>query len=257
MNLKDMVLPLGLAIVTVWGINYFFGGSRAGQEGQAAVSSGQTFVAPKERLELAPLNKEIDFVDREVQKVPVLTEIETTGALYQFSTEGASLDRMEFKRQRGDVLATIFPVSAAEREQRCFLVALAEKTPFHYTLVDHKKGDKTHELLYQAETEQAVVQKKFIVSVDTYKIDLELTIKPKQKELAVGITPRIFFPAPVVPDIAKYDVISAVYNNQKGAIEKTARASLNVQQGWFSPTLFGVEDRYFIHALVADPMGFA
>ncbi len=256
MNLKDIILPLGLAILTVWGINYFFGGARAGKDGQSAASSGQIFVAPKERQELSPLNKEVDFVDVKSSQAPVITEIETTGALYQFSTEGASLERLEFKRRRGDVLATIYPVSPTEREQRCFLIALPEKTPYYYTLVDQKTNNTVHELVYRAETDQVVIQKKYSVYADTYKIDLEVTIQPKQKELSTGIAPRVFFPAPVMPDVAK-DVISAVYNNQKGSLEKTASESLNVQQGWFAPSLFGLEDRYFVHALVADPSGFA
>jgi YidC/Oxa1 family membrane protein insertase len=253
MSIKDLLLPLGLALLTVWGINYFWGPRSTSAGDQAQVVSGQIFVAPKERQEFAPLNKEIDFIDVRRPGEPTITEIETKGALYQFSTEGATLERLEFRRQRGDVLTTIFPLGEHERERRCFLIAFQEKSPFFYTLQAHNTTALRHELIYQAETDQAFVQKKYTLYDATYKIDLEVTVKPKN----TAITTRIFYPAPVVPDIAKYDVISGIYNNQKGSVEKTARASLNLQQGWFSPTLFGIEDRYFTHAMVADPNNFA
>ena len=59
-----------------------------------------------------------------------------------FSTEAASLESLDCKRESNGstkTIRTIFPVTETERENRCFLVALQEKTPFYYELLSAKK----------------------------------------------------------------------------------------------------------------------
>ena len=48
-----------------------------------------------------------------------------------------------------------------------------------------------------------------------------------------------------------------MHNSEKGKIEKELRSKLDLNKGWFVPTLFGSENRYFVHAMVSDQQGFA
>ena len=59
-----------------------------------------------------------------------------------------------------------------------------------------------------------------------------------------------------MPEIAQSDVIASIVSNEKGSIDKTVRDRLALDQGWFAPTLFGTDDRYFVHAMVEDQSKF-
>lgn len=257
MNFKELVLPLSLALLTTWGVHYFFFSKSAEQDTQC-VKSGQGFIAPKTKQELKPLNTEVDFIDVARQKPAQLSEIETDDARLVFSTDGASLETLEFKRVANCPacpIQTIVAPSETERENRCFLVALGQETPFYYDLVERKDEQNSVVLTYQAPFNGGTITKKFIVYKNTFKIDLEVKVDAKAGQENT-IEPRIFWTSPDVAAIAKTDVISAIVSNEKGSVEKIARASLSVGQGWFSPSLFGSDDRYFIHALVGDAQGF-
>ena len=91
----------------------------------------------------------------------------------------------------------------------------------------------------------------FTINHAQFKIDLVITITPKKEPVQA----RIFFSSPSLG--LKGDVVSALYNNQKGSVVKKARAKVDPNTGWFAPTLFGSDDRYFIHAMVTDPQHFA
>src|SRR6266481_6982251 len=121
MNIKNLVLPIGLAFVSMIALNYFFP-SNTVKEGLES-----TFVAPKEKKEYKPLNVEVDFYDQKRTTQTYLTECETEWGYLTFSTDGASLDSIDFKREsNGQIktIRTIFPVADTERANRCFLVAL-------------------------------------------------------------------------------------------------------------------------------------
>lgn len=256
MNFKELVLPLSLAFLTTWGIHYFFF-SPSGDQGEQCVKSGQGFIAPKTKQELKPLNTEIDFIDTVRQKPVELSEVETSQARLVFSTDGASLDTLEFKHVANCPscpIQTITTSSEFERESRCFIVAIGQKTPFYYDLIERKDEQDIVQLVYKASFGDGNIIKKFTVYKNSFKLDLEVAIDAKRMDNNL-IEPRIFWSSPHVAAIAKTDVISAIVSNEKGSVEKIARASLVEGQGWFSPTLFGSDDRYFIHALVHDAQG--
>lgn len=249
MNIRDFLLPLTLALLTTWGVQYFIF-YRNADSGSKEVQSGQTFTAPQNQVETRPLNREVDFVDTNAQAEAQLTHIETPHALYAFSTDGASLQQVTFKRiadGKPILINTIEPFESMSREELSFLVALNDKTPYYYQLVSQEKLATATQLVYQATTPAATIQKTFTVYDDKYQIDLALTITPKQ----APVQARILFGSPVINQV-KDDVISAVYNTQKGAVEKEVRNKIDLNKGWFAPTFFGTEDRYFAHALVAD-----
>lgn len=251
MNMRDFLLPLTLALLTTWAVQYFIF-NRGANSPEGTVQSGQTFVAPQNQVETRPLNREVDFIDTDATHAgqAQATEIQTDHAIYTFSTNGASLQQLTFKRVADGKPILINTVEAYDkitREEVSFLVALNEKTPYYYTLVSQQKLASATQLIYKAETDVATIQKTFTVHDDKYQIDLELTITPKREPVQA----RLMFGSPFMSQV-KDDQLSAVYNTQKGSLEKETRSKIDLNKGWFAPTFFGTEDRYFVHALVSD-----
>jgi len=254
MNLKPYILPVTLALITTLAIQYFFLNRWNKGANPDVVQSGQTFIAPESAVAAQPLNREVDFVEPEATSPQALeTVVDTTGATYIFTSRGACLQELTFKRVVDGQLVTMDPLKAgASTVHGNFLVALAKKTPLSYSLVDNKRLNTAYQLTYRGETEQAVIEKVFVIYDDSFKIDLNLTIIPKNTK----IQPRLLYRSPHMNQITN-DVVSALYNNHKGAVQKENVASLDTHKGWFMPTLFGSENRYFVQALVADQSGFA
>ena len=253
MNIKETIIILVLALATTKGIEYLFFNKKVATN---AAVSGQRFVAPENQQDLKPLNTEIDFLDTQKPESAVKTEVETPLARYVFSTHGATLERFDVKRMIGgklELLTGIEPVATTDREKRCLLVALDDKTPFYYNFqgrVDH--ADRT-ELTYQVTTRDAKVEKVFTVYKDTYKLDMKLVVTPRKETVQA----RIFYPAPLRLTKERADIVSAVVSNEGGSLKKTARKSINVREGWFAPAVFGSENRYLLNVLFADPEQFA
>lgn len=253
MNMRDLVMPVGFAIVMVFALNYFFPGNSTREEVESS------FVAPREKKDYRPLNVEVDFFDQKRTAARKITDIETSWAALSFSTEGASLESIDFKREsdgRPQTIRTIFPVTDTEKENRCFLVGLQDQTPFYYTLVSAQESDTAHELIYAAGNDTCVIQKTFIVDKTKPNIDLVIEVAPKNAKSS-GIEPRILFPAPLMPDLKENDIISSIVIDQTDVFAKKQVAQLDVMRGWFKPELFGTDNRYFIHALIKDDNDFA
>ena len=253
MNIKDLVLPVGFAIVSVFALNYFFPGSTSKEV------AASTFVAPREKKEYKPLNVEVDFYDQKRTASSQTTDFETEWGYVSFSTEGASLESIDFKREsdgQSKLIRTVFPVTDTERSERCFLVALQDATPFHYTLLSFEENDNAYELIYAGGNESCVIQKVFSIDKNAPKIDLSIEVAPKNGNHS-AIEPRIFFPAPSMPDLKDADVVSSIVIDQTGGFVKNHVAKLDVHAGWFRPELFGADDRYFIHSMINDSDQFA
>lgn len=274
MNFKEMIVPFVLAFTSAWAIQHFILSRWLPTDGSEKVS---TFVAPQTELACKPINTEVDFSDS--GKAPAQrTIIETPWGQGVFSTEGASLERLTFKRIVDGselMLSTVEPVASTEKEERCFLVAFDEKTPFYYDLIGRREDDTSIQLEYQAVTDQSVVRKTFIVYKNIYKIDLKLSIQAKGDHV---LAPRIFYTVPhmvegsglessalsyvkefaskVKPQGHVVDLPSSIVITSAGVFEKTAKNSLTAHQGWYEPLMFGGDSAYFIHAMVADEQHF-
>ncbi len=252
MNIKELLLVVGLALVTTWTIDYFMNRGKKDQPGtEQEVKAGQSFVAPKNPQSLRPLNIEVAFSEQKRPAPATLTEVKNRGALCVFSTDGAALERFEHRMggHPGSDLTTIFPPAQGDREARCFLVALEKDTPYYYTLVDHTYDDiKTTMLTYKAENETAIITKIFTFFSSTNCISLRLTIEPKKGPVQA----RILYPAPLLPALGADDTKSGIYNDESGSIVTTPRSKINPDIYWHAPTFFGLDDRYFVHALVKD-----
>lgn len=256
MRFKDLLLPMVLALATTWLIQHFVLDRFFGTPGSTTAQAGKSFKAPTSPQELKPLNLEVDFIDTKRPKKEVETVLETPHATYEFSSDGASLERLTFKRQldgKMGSITTLFPSPDGEREDRLFLVALDQKTPYYFELTNLEQNDAQFVLTYQADFGDGVMTKVFTVYKDSYKIDLALTIAPKA---GVSVEPRILYRAPFMADIADTDTISALVTDEKGNVQKINRDTLDPQQGWFAPSLAGLENRYFVYSLTNDAQKF-
>lgn len=267
MNFKEMIVPFVLAFTAAWAIQHFVL-NRFLPSGQAATEKVATFVAPQTELACKPLNTEVDFIDTTKSPTINRTLVETVWGQAVFSTEGASLERLTFKRIIDGselMLSTVEPLATTQKEERCFLVAFEEKTPFYYDLIDRRENDTQIQLEYQAVTSNATVHKTFIIYKDVYKIDLKLAVETKGDH---ALVPRIFYAAPRMvegagvqsstsdskPRTQVTDIPSSIVITNAGVFEKTAKIGLN--QGWYEPTMFGGDSAYFIHAMITDPQHF-
>ncbi len=270
MNFKEMIVPFVLAFTAAWAIQHFVL-NKFMPSGQASSEKVATFVAPQTELACKPLNMEVDFIDTVKTPKANRTMIETVWGQAVFSTEGASLERLTFKRIVDGselMLSTVEPIAQTEKEDRCFLVAFEEKTPFYYDLIDKSENDDQIQIEYQAVTDHSVIRKTFIIYKNIYKIDLKLAVQTKNEHVLV---PRIFYTAPHMVEgagvessmsrIRPYnsitpDMPSSILITNAGVFEKTAKNSLTTHQGWYEPTMFGGDSAYFIHAMVDDAQHF-
>ncbi len=231
-------------------MNYFFPRQKLVGE------SGQRVSIPQEPVEVQPLNKEVDFVDRPESKSVQTTEVVTAHGRLLFSTEAASLQKLEFIRNvdgKTIFLTTLIPPTDVEREKNFFLVAVNEKTPYFYTLENHHEDDRTATLMYRAHSSKATIEKTYTVYKDTYKVDLALTIKPHG-----SVQPRIFFAGPALSGLAKSEQVAGVMEEGSSIVKYLGSRYVRELNDnfWQRPTLFGAEDRYFINAVVADTNNF-
>lgn len=254
MSFKDMLVPLTLALATTWGIQYLIG--RYLGQSQEVRQSGQSFIAPKEERVYKPLNTEVDFIESKRPKGDLETIVETDTRYLVFTAEAASLDRLEMKKGTSGLfenITTIFPVANTQREDRCLLVALNEETPYFYTLESHKNLSNGTELIYRAPYKYGSIEKKYFIPNTGYSIDLELSIRV---EHGAHVQPRIFFPAPLMPELADNDVIAGIMTDKNQALKTVLRNKLDPQEGWFTPEIFGTQDKYFVHVFLSDNQNF-
>jgi YidC/Oxa1 family membrane protein insertase len=252
MNFKNLLLPISLALATTWGINYFL--TRNDQPGKTTgMVSGESFVAPEKEVINKPLVKEIDFLDMQGAQAEVTT-VEMPFYTVRFSTHGAGLESLVYKKASGLLeidVETIVPAGELKKEETPFLVALQDKTPFYYVFDGKTEDDLSVSLSYKSVDSRSAITKKFVLYKDSYKIDLEVTIEPRGSAV---LEPRILFPAPLlgVDKATLQASLMGVVAEKKEDIVKTVKEKINPQQGWFAPTLFGVENRYFVNVLVGD-----
>lgn len=256
MNFKEILLTVCLALIVTRGVEYFFfSPEKIGTK--ESMLSGESYVVPQIRQN--ELNKEIDFIDQEIVPDAVKTQVETDHAHLLFSTHGASLERLDFKRThhgvQGDIITTIFSSSSLEKEQRCLLVGFDGATPYYYTLSSRVDLQDRTKLTYRADYDAGRIEKIFTIFKSSYRIDMEVRLTPHAKSQH-GLRPRIFFPAPVMSDIASYDLISGVMNDIQGSVVTNIRNSLE-NKGWTAPSVFGADNRYFVHTMIDDPNRFA
>lgn len=258
MKFREIFIAFTLAVITAAALQYFLGRYTSSDTGEIA-RSGQRFSAPKstDMQMYKPLNLEIDFVDIKSTKQPVVTTLKTDHALYEFSTDGAALRRLEFTRNYGgkeQSFSTVFPPAATDREKSCFLVALDQQTPYVFDLIDQQETEQMYTLSYKASINGGALFKNFSVFKHEHRIDLELALQVAPG--AAAQQARIFIPAPLVPELAGEDAVTGLANDDRNKILILPRDAQTASSYWSRPTLFGAQDRYFAHAMVSDQQQF-
>ncbi len=252
MNIKDMILPLALALVGTWAVQYFFF-SRQTQD-PAAIATDRRFIAPASVQVAEPLDLDIDFFDAQPSRPKKITTVNLPYGTMNFSNDGAIIDFIAYKRMlagREELIETLVP--SLSRERGAFLVALngLGKTPYFYDLIELKEEKDRTLITYKGESSAVIILKQFTLHHDTYTVDLSITLEPKAKE---ELRARILFPAPLAVGRAEGAIQAVLFSGK--AIEKRPIRDL-AQFGVENPTFFGLEDHYFINILIKDPQQFA
>ena len=252
MKIQDILIYSVAFIVTGWAVQYFLG-TWYPKNPSTEVRSGQSFTAAASEQLLKPFNTEVNFVENGHES-PIKTDVKTQNGEYDFTTAGATLETISLSRtinHKQEFLTTL-KTSDAVHENRAFLVALDTATPYDYQFVEKRNNDHATILTYEAQTADAIIRKQFIIDNQFYKIALTLTLEPRNKK---SIQPRIFLPGPVLESLGTAQNSMGIVFTDKQAIQKTKPADL-VNKIWAQPTLFGTENKYFIHALISDPDSF-
>lgn len=254
MNIKDIVIPLFFAVAITLAMQYFFGPKVQELNQQQA---GQRQSVPTTPQTFKPLAVDVEFEDTTPQPEQV-TELITSYGHLEFSSFGGCLKDVTYNRtvdHKNIELTTLVPAPDYERWKNCFLVALNESTPYFYSLTDQLEEADATKLEYQATTHSAKIIKTFTVYKNSYRIDMALTVLPRQ-----SVQARIMYPTPLLQGSSKAEHIAGVIEEQDAALTKypLSRNRRDLQESyWLLPRIFGAEDRYFAHVLYKDQNHFA
>jgi YidC/Oxa1 family membrane protein insertase len=247
MKITELLVPFALALLGTWIIQTLF--FTPSMEESVRVQSGQPFTVPVSQ-EVRPLKLEVDFADNEKVSSSIATEIETDLIRIRFNSAGAIVDQLFFKRSGEDDIAMMLPQGINKKEDATFLVALSERTPYSYRLKGQDETDEGYTITFEAPFYAGILTKEFYIYKERYQIDLYIYIKNKTGD---PVELRVLYPSPRMQKEIKGDHISAIMNTQSGAVTKLGISKITMEQGWFVPTLFGSENKYFIQAMVRDP----
>lgn len=224
----------------VFGINYYFVDSTNQKESlksNQTTCSGQSFVAPELEAVQKPLNKEINF-EEEKKSEEVITEVQTNLAKYKFSSHGAVIQSVDLLWQSGEKLVPVLSSCMS-----LGMIALSDKTPINYELISSEKNNDNTEYIvkYVAKIGHTSFYKTFVVSMNTYRVDVKFLVDGKDIE---GQTARLFLVSPAMSDEIKA-IVNKPTNNSSLKIQDIA---LNKEQSfkdfWFEPKIFGFNSKF-------------
>lgn len=254
MKFRDLLFPFAMAMLSTFLIQYFFFPRQPDK--RAEVATDRSFVAPTSLQVSEPLDLDVSFYDGQPTRPQQTVEVKLPSSVVRFSNDGAVIQFIGYKRMldgKEGMLETLVPSQSPEKGM--FLVALdgLGATPYYYDLTQRKDEGTTTSLTFTGESPVARIIKEFILHHDTYKIDVRLTVEPKEKK---AVRPRLLFNAPIAAEGATSGAVQAVLLADKGSIEKKKLSEIS-QLGKENPSLLGLEDHYFINAFIKDPQGFA
>jgi len=251
---KDIILPFIFVFASTLFIQKFFLDTGKSEEA-LEVKAGKSFKVPSKAQLMQPLVTEVDFQDSDIPCAIKEQVVETEKIRARFSSCGAAIFDLSYKRMldgKPGALTTVDVQPEQGREKLAFLVALNQRTPLNYELVNEKHEQGVHTLLFRSNGETCSIEKEFVFYDNSYKIDCKITIDPRGKS---EIQPRIFLPGPFLKEADRANVSRAIIFNERDVLEKINTNNLE-GRAWVIPSLFGAEDRYFVQAMVADTDGF-
>lgn len=250
-----LLVVWGVNILISWGMNRYFGSQRPTT--QESVQTGERVAIVAKEIE-QPRKLEMDFVDTPRVGVDERAVAKGRDMTYQFSTFGASLDSVEETRLLGGSvgeLVVLAPCGPEEREHRALMVAFDEMTPFFYQNMGSKEEAGVRSITYVGESPHVRVTKEFRIPSEGVTVELVLTVEPLKDGGTVH--PRLFLPSPHLSDLVGRDVISAVIAGLNKPLEKWSIADATKEVAWALPEIVGVQDKYFVFAMVKDSDAFA
>jgi YidC/Oxa1 family membrane protein insertase len=256
---KKLLLALSLSIGTLLVFNYYTKKNQDNSNSSVPVNvrPGQSYRAPTSQDLSRPINREIDFLDKKRKGTEEIKVFNTDKSIVSFSNYGGVISDFEFKKHIGKnnyPLRTISKKSFYEREQSAFLLALDEKTPYFYDLVSSDIKDDQINVVYQSSVDSWVIKKSYTLYKETYKVDLNIKFE-KSGDIVDSVRPRLFFPAPFLGGVEKeyqFGVVSKLNDKTVGAVSGRELE----QDAWITPSVFGGQDKYFVHTLVSDKSNF-
>ncbi len=254
---RKLLLTLGLSVATLMAYHYFTGSDQPNNAGVPAdIRPGQSYTVPTAQDLSQPINTEIDFSDKKISQKEEIKTIKTDLCKVSFSNFGGVISTVDFEKHLGKnglPLRTIQQKSFYEREDSAFLLALDEKTPYYYKFKELKESGDQYDVLFETESDGWLIQKRYRLYKNNYKVDLFLNFEPRFKDVK-SIRPRLFFPAPFLGEIPDDKVDAFTVDVSGKSIKKISEKELN--QVWVMPSVFGAEDKYFAHCVAGDQNNF-
>jgi YidC/Oxa1 family membrane protein insertase len=238
MNIRDFVGPFLLT-----GALMFFFRDWFGVNDQPRTE----FIAPASQAQLEPLYTTIHV---EKNSKNVLSDkknitIDTFYGSFTFSSYGAALEKAVLYQGKDKRTFTVFDESLSEMpEYAPLIVALEDSTVWNYKVHPVVEDDKYYHLMFTGETEEASIEKTFYIDKNKHKIDLCLTITPRNNSYTRA---RVIWPAPMLNSSDESKATQQVFKiDSNQSFKKYSLKNFNEQKGFFSPQIFGVESKYFV-----------
>lgn len=184
-----------------------------------------------------------------------LTVLTQWGEL-KFSQAEAALVELKFSRIGLRVLnkpiATIgaTPVS---NQIPCFLSVVDQRVVNSFYLLSQQEDDESFTLVYEARLNaHDIVRKQFVINKQCGKIDVRIDFMAPPSPSVQAID--LFYPGPVsgIVDESIAESLSAIFIGSDDKFERITRADIHESRLWKDPQLFGIDSRYFVHALIGS-----
>lgn len=256
MNIKELLLPLSLALLVTMVVQYYLGRKVAPTNEQAPVS-GQMFEVKHDPAAVSPLvwDLKIEQGDAEREKRAVRVGVNTDHTRYVFSGAGAAIEQIQCKQLTADRWLTALDAKTAQ--EKALMVALNDKTPYWFDLADYKTEKDTTIIVFKAAFDGGILEKRFVVYKQMPKVDLTINLT-LTKQAAEPQRLRVFYSSPVGVGSEKVADIRTFINDACNPQSLTLFSKITevVHKAWGRPTAFGMTDRLFVNAMISDPNTF-
>lgn len=273
---RNFLTSLALSFATVWLINqYFFKTTKTSEPGSVEISGVVQGDASQQNLELLrPLYRNVPLIKERAsfqlennQFVQVKTPL-VHAALSNHGGAIVGLQFLEHKNNQGEPLSSLHSFSHGLGGGLALLID--DQAPEVYQFIGQEKRNNQTTVRFKAAHGSFEIYKTYVFFDDSYKINLNLEFKSDKASPEI-IRPRLLLKAPFVKGLGVVknekdknlelegdDIASLVYwNEDKKDLKKSDFSGKEtVAWYWNKEHLFGAEDRYFVHALVADTNNF-
>lgn len=260
---KKFLISVGLSLATVWVLQYYWY-KPTPVSSEVSVHGEQAMPKPGEAIKivareglLKPLNTGYLFEAASEEPVKEVV-IDVQQRMAVVSSRGGGVAQLSFKGHKGKDKKPLTTISndAVAKSAQAFTLMFDNAAPQDYAVVEaaEKALNKT---VLQAKYQDWLVTKEFSINELDYKVDVTLRFEPLIAE-AAPIHPRLFIPAPVVPELGEEQPTAFLFNENRNEVEKKpVGEEFGKTWYWLSPcALVGLQNKYFVHALVGDQQQF-